>query len=434
VQGCSWFSPAPREQREQKVSTILFNDTTIRSLKAGVYYDTTLKGLGLRVGKTRRSFFFQCGKERLRTPIGVFGAITLAEARTEGYRLKGQTERKIASMPFPEARTAFLAAKKKRMRPRSHQEITRTLTRHFTWTKMLDSITHNDVSVAIEAIEKPSEANHAFKDIRTMFNWCVPRFLKHSPCTGLKMPYKSKARSRVLSDDELKLIWRACSQNSAVEGNSCSADSMRDPTSVSALGQREKAEDRRTLPTNYGTIVKLLMLSGQRRGEIAALRTSFIDADVVTFPETLTKNAYEHFFPLPNLAIEILQTVEVDTTKNDALFFPARGKPDKCFNGWSKAMTALRKALGEDFPHFTIHDLRRTYRTNLGRLKVLPHIGERLLNHVSDRSEVEMIYDRYLYLEEMREAVQKYDTWLRALICTSSVPTVANHGEPQANL
>jgi len=113
---------------------------------------------------------------------------------------------------------------------------------------------------------------------------------------------------------------------------------------------------------------------------------------------------------------EILQTVELDTKKNDALYFPARGKPDKCFNGWSKAIKALRQALGEDFPHFTIHDLRRTYRTNLSRLKVAPHIGERLLNHVSARSEVEMIYDKYLYLDEMVAAVQKYDAWLSELV------------------
>jgi len=152
---------------------------------------------------------------------------------------------------------------------------------------------------------------------------------------------------------------------------------------------------------------------------------------VVTLPETLTKNGHEHFFPLSKLATEILQAIEVNTTRNDAFFFPARGKPDKCFNGWSKAMTALRKALGEDFPHFTIHDLRRTYRTNLGRLKVLPHIGERLLNHVSDRSEVEMIYDRYLYLDEMREAVDHYDAFLKKLIEPNE--NMVNHGAPSAS-
>jgi integrase len=103
-----------------------------------------------------------------------------------------------------------------------------------------------------------------------------------------------------------------------------------------------------------------------------------------------------------------LCVAEVDITRNDALLFPARGKPDKPFNGWSKAIKALREALGKDFKHFTLHDLRRTYRTIHGKIGTPPHIAERLVNHVQSRSEVEKIYDQWTYLPEMKTAVENY--------------------------
>lgn len=82
----------------------------------------------------------------------------------------------------------------------------RTLLRHFPWKKKLHQITHNDIAIAIEAIAAPSEALHAFANIRAFFNWCVPRYLKHSPCVGLKPPSKYVPRTRVLSEDELKQV------------------------------------------------------------------------------------------------------------------------------------------------------------------------------------------------------------------------------------
>ena len=253
-------------------------------------------------------------------------------------------------------------------------------------TGYVADITPDDLTRALKKIKSKSTNDHVLITARIFFNWCIKRrYVERNP-TASFATHASPGRSRVLTEDELRKIWAA----------SC--------------------DETNELPSLYRKIVKLLILTGQRRGEIAALRTSFIDGDVVTLPEILTKNGVEHFFPLSNLAIEILQSIEVDITRNDAFLFPARGKPDKCFNGWSKAIKSLRQTLGEDFPHFTIHDLRRTYRTNLGRLKVLPHIGERLLNHVSERSEVEMIYDRHHYLDEMRQAVEAYDAWFAALI------------------
>jgi len=86
------------------------------------------------------------------------------------------------------------------------------------------------------------------------------------------------------------------------------------------------------------------------------------------------------------------------------LLFQAVGS-DLPFSGWSKGKKALDKLA--NIAPWTLHDLRRTFRTNLGRLKVRPDIGERLVNHISARTEMEETYDLYTYLPEMREAMEK---------------------------
>src|ERR1700733_5598566 len=91
-------------------------------------------------------------------------------------------------------------------RPRSHYQLARWLRLYFNWTKRLDKITHNDIALVIDSIKAPSEANHAVQSIRTFFSWCVPRYLKHSPCEGPKKPHKHVPRARVLTDEELVRI------------------------------------------------------------------------------------------------------------------------------------------------------------------------------------------------------------------------------------
>ena len=107
---------------------------------------------------------------------------------------------------------------------------------------------------ALDWIERSSARAHALKDIRTFFNWCVPRYLATSPAVGIKMD-KQPSRDRVLTDDELKAVW--------VAADDC--------------GQ-------------FGVIVKLLMLTGQRRTEISSLQWDWVKSDRITLPATLTKN------------------------------------------------------------------------------------------------------------------------------------------------
>jgi integrase len=123
-------------------------------------------------------------------------------------------------------------------------------------------------------------------------------YIERNPTFGLA-PHGTRKRARVLSDNELKAVLRAC-------------DDLEND-----------------LPYDYRKIVKLLIICGQRRGEIAALRTSFIEGSLVTLPASLTKNGRIHCFWLSELAADVLRGAEIEDGRNDALFFPARGKPDK---------------------------------------------------------------------------------------------------------
>ena len=126
----------------------------------------------------------------------------------------------------------------------------------------------------------------------------------------------------------------------------------------------------------------------------------------VTLPGTVTKNHLEHTFPVGPMASKIIMIqIASPTRRGSHYLFPARTSIERPFNGWSKCKRELDKFAS--IAHWTLHDTRRTFRTNLGRLKVRPDIAERLVNHASARTEMEETYDLYTYLPEMREAMEE---------------------------
>jgi integrase len=235
-------------------------------------------------------------------------------------------------------------------------------------TTPLNEIMHDDVARALDAIAAPSERAHALKDLRTFFNWCIPRYLQVSPCVGIrKPPYKS--RDRVLDEEELGKVWRT----------------------AQAIGYP------------YGTIVQLLILTGQRSGEIAALQWDWIGDDVIMIPASATKNARATTIPIGLMTQALFDTVP----RLGPLLFPARGYIDKPFKGFGVSKIVLDKCGVKNFTH---HDLRRTFATNLAALGTPIHVTEKLLNHVSGTvSGVVAIYNRHSYLDEMRAAITNWE-------------------------
>lgn len=227
--------------------------------------------------------------------------------------------------------------------------------------------------------QAPSEARHAFSAIRKFFNWSKQqRLVAQSPCEGLEFGFRTASRARVLNQDELAAVFRG-------------AEKVGFP---------------------YGTIVQLLMLTGQRRGEIAGLRRSYVNdrEKLITLPATIVKNNREHVFAHGDLAGDILARIP----NQGDLLFPARGYEDRPFCGWGKAKRALDKLAGVDF---TLHDLRRSWATHVANLDVHPWVIEAHLNHVSGVvSGVSAIYNRNKYLNETRVAVERFEAMLMELL------------------
>jgi integrase len=167
--------------------------------------------------------------------------------------------------------------------------------------------------------------------------------------------------------------------------------------------------------STFGTIVKLLLLTGQRRGEISALRSKYINrADrIITLPAELTKNKSQHSFPYGDLVAQLLPD-------RDGYLFPAavpfvHERPTKVFNGWPKAKRTLDEASG--VADWVLHDLRRTFATNLAELGVEPHIIEALINHKSGViSGVAATYNRARYMQPMRDAIAKWEGYLQQVL------------------
>ena len=153
----------------------------------------------------------------------------------------------------------------------------------------------------------------------------------------------------------------------------------------------------------FGKIVKLLILTGQRRGEITQLTGAMIREDTITLPSPLTKNSRKHTFPLGSMAKEILNPPR----PADAYFFPALGRTTP-FKGWSTCKAKLDKRSGVS--DWTLHDLRRTFASGLASIGVTIPVIERLLNHISGSfSGIVGVYQRYDFMPEMRDAIARWE-------------------------
>jgi integrase len=354
------------------------------------YTDATLPGFGVRVSQGgARVFVLVHGTRRERLTIGRYPIISLSQARSEARRILAERTlgaHRTSSIRFKEAVQLFFTTHcDKRNKPSTAAETKRLLNRHFLPAlqhEKLEEIAPQHISRIIDRLlPTPGECNHAFTAIRSFFRWAVRRhYVRHSPCAAMQLPTPPGKKDRVLTDAELVAVYRA-----AV-----------------------------TEAHPYGTIVQLLILTGQRRGEIAGLRSEYIDRDgrTIALPPSLVKNNRPHTFPVGNSAERIF--AKLDT---DGYLFPARGKPDRSFCGWSKSKAALDSASG--ITDWTLHDLRRTFATNLAALGTPPHITERLLNHATGTiSGVAAIYNRHAYMDEMRAAIAAWEGRLASLLKT----------------
>jgi len=383
-------------------------DIAIRKLKprAGKRFelwDGSLPGFGVRVsGKGTKSFvvLYRLHGRPKRLTLGRYPMLSLAEARekarealamaAEGRDPQAKRRTRSTSHGFADVVASFVTLHCERHnRASTTKETRRMLEQHFVsqWgNRDVREIERQDVLAVLDGLVARgtgSTANHALAAIRKFMNWCVERgLLEMSPCTGVRAPAPKVARSRVLSDEELAAVWAALASAGAP----------------------------------FDTIVRLLILTGQRRTEVAEMRWEEVDLEqrLWTLPEARNKSAREHIVPLTDMAVALLRTHGRERIDSGFLF-PSRRTPGRVFSGFSKCKRRLDDASGVS--DWRLHDIRRTVATGMARLGVAPHVVERVLNHSSGTfAGVAGVYNRFGYLPEMRDALERWERHVLGLV------------------
>ncbi len=227
------------------------------------------------------------------------------------------------------------------------------------------------------------ESNRLLTRLRTLFAWAAAHdLIDGDPSAGVLPRGKETARDRALSDAEIKIFWSSCE----------------------AIGWP------------FGSILRLLLLTGQREFEVAGMRWSEIDGCTWTIPRERTKSDRAHIVHLSKFAAEI---VEGMPRIAGGLLFPSRvGKPVTSF---SKAKIRLDALMARQAPEpiapWVIHDLRRTATTIMARLNVAPHVADKVLNHSGGTIRgVAATYNRFQYIDERRAALEALGRFVESLV------------------
>lgn len=371
-----------------EVPRLNLTDLTIRSLSAETrldFWDTKLPAFGVRVGPHSKTFIVKVGN--VRKSVGTYPEMSLADARKRAMAVKAEKPKLHDQTTFQQAYEAFktfhVAQKKKNTRNSYLRMIDGYYLPQFK-LRPLDSITHRQIAaITDDLIDKPGECRHVIAVGRMFFKFCVRRrYIGASPMDGMQLP-KHTPRDRVLTDAEIKAIWNATGDGKI-----------------------------------FSNIVRLLLLTGQRRGEIAQLQTSWLKENEIILPKEVTKNGREHCFPIGSMVTSILKSQTPSVSEKAATFlFLARGTTSSSFNGWMKSKLALDKKLGPDFAPWTLHDCRRTFATNMAKLGVRLEVTEKLLNHVSGSTGgIVGVYMKYNFETEMADAIGRWEQKLAAIV------------------
>ena len=373
------------------------------------HWDTLTPGFGVRVSYGGRKAFqvlTRVNGNLQRFTLGAYPKLSLMDARDQAERIikdaakgispkdreaddrqKAQAERLNT---FAAVAAEFMADHAKDLRTRG--EIQRVINVDLLpkWgDKPMGSITRADAKILLreKARTAPIAANQLLALISKIFTWALDEeIIQASPAARLKRLAPENERERSLTDDEIKVLWPA----------------------LTSLGYP------------YGHAFKFLLVTGQRRGEVAGLKWSEIDAEGWNLPGARAKTKQGHRIPLSTLALEILQE---SPRVGDYVFGSISGA--KQLNGWDYAKQRGDAYLAKPIAPWRIHDLRRTMATHLRSLGVDRLIVSKLLNHAE--AGVTKTYDRYAADPEKAAAMERWSNRLKEIISGKKHENVIAH-------
>jgi integrase len=390
--------------------------TTV-GLEAGqddrIWFDDEITGFGLRVRRIKkwngqysnkapaRSWLFQyrIGGKTRRLVIGQAPVVRAGRARQIAAELHAKV--KLGHDPALEKRIRierashtlgglvdkYLTQQRSQLRPGSYRQVARHLERLAAPLHALpaDAIDRQAIAARLHSIEQNSgavTANRVRSTLSAMFTWGMREGLVLANPVINTNKREERPRERVLTDAELRLIWQALSDN------------------------------------QYSTIIRLLMLTGQRLNEIAALRWSEVDFErgLISFSGQRTKNGRPHEVPISK-TVRSLLAAQARSDGRDFVFGEGAGP----FSGQSHRKAALDQQMARAgkplAAAWTHHDLRRSFVTGCAEIGIQPHVIEAVINHVSGhKGGVAGIYNKATYANEKREALARWDRHIAGLV------------------
>ncbi|KQP11347.1 hypothetical protein ASF28_10025 [Methylobacterium sp. Leaf99] len=367
-----------------------------------IFFDDTLPGFGLRIragGKRTWIAQYRVGLKQRRISFGTPEALSADDARDRAKTVLASVHlgadpqaekaaaRVRAAMTLGTVSTNYLAHARSRLRPRSFEEVERHLAQHWAPLKEIPIhvLTRRDIAERLGEIavsRGPFAANRARATLSALFTWAMRQGqVEANPVIATGKAAEEISRDRVLTEKEIAAIWSACGDD------------------------------------DYGRIVRLLFLTGQRREEVGAMRWSEIEPAVWRLPASRTKNRLPHDIPLSDAALAIIQGVP-QREGRDLVF----GEGEGAFQGWSRAKASMDGRIRDNskikMSPWRLHDIRRTVVTGMNEIGVLPHVVEAVVNHVTGpaKSGVAGVYNRAAYATEKRAALAHWAEHLLALV------------------
>lgn len=369
-------------------------------------------GFGIRIGKKRRTYFVMArvnGKP-VRLTVGLFGAVSLESARQTARELKeecrkGNDPREAAKAKKQErddARAMTFGAvceewlhrdqegKGRRSAYLVRQAMTNDFLKYPAWhDRPIATVTRADLLRKIDEIVDrgaPTHARRVFAFVHRMLAWSVGRgIIAENVLAGAEKPGNEVSRDRVLNDAELVAFWNA----------------------AGGLGYP------------FSPIMRALLLTGARRSEVAEIQWNELDLEshTWTLPRERAKNNVAHTIPLSSLALEVLKEGK-RFSKSQYLFSGTGETPASGFSAAkSRIDRAMAEIIGAEIPNWRVHDLRRTFASNMQRIGTEPAVIEKLINHKSGAIKgVAAVYQRHDYAAEKTQAMTAFAAWLRLLI------------------
>ncbi len=361
-------------------------------------WDALLPGLGLRVSwKGTKTFIlmYRVGGRQRRLTLGRYTILfRLKEARDAARAALEKVDAGIDPAEAPTAavdpplKDALAAYIERQVKPnrKDWEEVERALGKDLggrLGDRPISTVARADILEMLDAIidrGAPVHANRVLTMSKTFFDWCVERgLIEASPAAPIRHPTREMSRERILDLPELLRVWNACGP----------------------------------LGYPFGPLIRLLILTAQRRDEVAGLSWGELDMHGATWtlPAARAKNDKEHEVALAAEALAIMG--KLPRRNSSTLLFTTTDRT--AVSGWSRAKARLDWLLmapgaevGPPMPieHWTLHDLRRSAASGMAELGVAPHVVDKILNHTQGTIKgVAAIYNRHAYGAERRAAL-----------------------------